>query len=57
MYLQKTFFILKVPLLPFNRAMLMNIGYTEANKDYDWSCYIFHGKMTYLTYSTHIFTN
>jgi len=28
--------------LPFNRAMLMNIGYVEATKDYDWDCFVFH---------------
>jgi hypothetical protein len=22
--------------------MLMNIGYAEAIKDYDWQCFIFH---------------
>lgn len=26
----------------FNRAMLMNIGYVEALKLYDWHCFIFH---------------
>lgn len=26
----------------FNRAMLMNIGYAEASKIYDYQCYIFH---------------
>ncbi|XP_046353912.1 beta-1,4-N-acetylgalactosaminyltransferase bre-4-like [Haliotis rufescens] len=26
----------------FNRAILMNIGYTEALKDYDFQCFIFH---------------
>ncbi|XP_046335978.1 beta-1,4-N-acetylgalactosaminyltransferase bre-4-like isoform X1 [Haliotis rufescens] len=26
----------------FNRAMLMNIGYKEALKDYDFQCFIFH---------------
>lgn len=31
-----------MPKLPFNRALLMNIGYNEAMKDYDWSCFIFH---------------
>lgn len=26
----------------FNRAMLMNIGYVEASKNYDYGCYVFH---------------
>ncbi|XGW05308.1 hypothetical protein V3C99_016016 [Haemonchus contortus] len=26
----------------FNRAKLLNVGYVEANKMYDWQCYIFH---------------
>merc|ERR1712110_1136261 len=26
----------------FNRAMLMNVGYTEALKDFPWDCFIFH---------------
>lgn len=26
----------------FNRAMLMNIGFTEALKQYDYDCFIFH---------------
>ncbi len=28
--------------LKFNRAILLNIGYTEAKKDRKWNCYIFH---------------
>lgn len=29
--------------LIFNRALLINIGYTEALKDYpDWNCFVFH---------------
>lgn len=28
--------------LKFNRALLMNIGFMEAKKDYNWNCYIFH---------------
>lgn len=27
---------------PFNRAKLMNIGYAEALKQYDYDCFIFH---------------
>ena len=27
---------------PFNRAMLFNIGYAEAIKQYDFECLIFH---------------
>ncbi|GMT12194.1 hypothetical protein PFISCL1PPCAC_3491, partial [Pristionchus fissidentatus] len=26
----------------FNRAKLMNVGYVEATKDYNWDCIIFH---------------
>ncbi|VDO40241.1 unnamed protein product [Haemonchus placei] len=26
----------------FNRAKLLNVGYVEANKMYDWQCYVFH---------------
>ncbi|MBN3304169.1 B4GT4 galactosyltransferase, partial [Amia calva] len=26
----------------FNRAKLLNVGYLEALKDYDWQCFIFH---------------
>lgn len=27
---------------PFNRAMLMNVGFVEALKDRDYDCFIFH---------------
>jgi hypothetical protein len=27
---------------PFNRAMLMNVGFVEALKLYDFDCFIFH---------------
>ena len=27
---------------PFNRAMLFNIGFIEAMKEYNWTCIIFH---------------
>ncbi|XP_043944907.1 beta-1,4-galactosyltransferase 5 [Protopterus annectens] len=27
---------------PFNRAMLFNVGFLEAMKDYSWDCVIFH---------------
>lgn len=26
----------------FNRAKLMNVGFVEAMKQYDWQCAIFH---------------
>ncbi|KAI6182363.1 Beta-1,4-N-acetylgalactosaminyltransferase bre-4 [Aphelenchoides bicaudatus] len=26
----------------FNRAKLMNVGFAEANKLYNWNCYVFH---------------
>ncbi|KAI0212444.1 Beta-1,4-N-acetylgalactosaminyltransferase bre-4 [Lamellibrachia satsuma] len=32
----------QAPRSKFNRAMLMNIGFTEASKLYDYQCYIFH---------------
>lgn len=28
--------------LKFNRALLLNIGYTEAKKERNWNCFIFH---------------
>ncbi|XP_074646324.1 beta-1,4-N-acetylgalactosaminyltransferase bre-4-like isoform X2 [Tubulanus polymorphus] len=36
------FVIEEMPGIKFNRAMLMNIGYVEANKVYDFQCYVFH---------------
>ncbi len=40
--------------LLFNRALLMNIGYIEALKDYNWDCFVFHdvGKKFSLQKST-----
>ncbi|GBN31734.1 Beta-1,4-N-acetylgalactosaminyltransferase bre-4 [Araneus ventricosus] len=32
----------EAPDMKFNRAMLMNIGYVEALKQYDYDCFIFH---------------
>ena len=26
----------------FNRALLFNVGFKEAVKDYDWQCFAFH---------------
>lgn len=26
----------------FNRAKLLNIGYLEALKDFNWDCFVFH---------------
>merc|ERR1711902_346266 len=26
----------------FNRGMIINVGFTEAMKDYEWDCFIFH---------------
>ena len=34
--------ILQADEHPFNRATLMNVGYVEAMKDYNWTCCIFH---------------
>ncbi|OWF43937.1 Beta-1,4-N-acetylgalactosaminyltransferase bre-4 [Mizuhopecten yessoensis] len=31
-----------MPEVTFNRAMLLNIGFTEALKQYDYQCFIFH---------------
>ena len=28
--------------LPFNRAGLMNVGFKEALKDFNWTCFVFH---------------
>ena len=27
---------------PFNRAKLLNVGFMEALKLYDWQCFVFH---------------
>ena len=27
---------------PFNRAKLLNVGFMEAMKLYDWQCFVFH---------------
>ena len=27
---------------PFNRAKLLNVGFIEALKLYDWDCFVFH---------------
>ena len=27
---------------PFNRGKLMNIGFVEAMKDFNWTCVVFH---------------
>lgn len=27
---------------PFNRAKLLNVGFMEALKMYDWECFVFH---------------
>lgn len=27
---------------PFNRAKLLNVGFIEALKQYDWECFVFH---------------
>ncbi|XP_060078599.1 beta-1,4-N-acetylgalactosaminyltransferase bre-4-like [Ylistrum balloti] len=30
------------PMSDFNRALSLNIGFTEASRDYDYQCFIFH---------------
>ncbi|KAH3724961.1 hypothetical protein DPMN_050788 [Dreissena polymorpha] len=32
----------EAPNITFNRGLLMNIGYQEALRDYDYQCFIFH---------------
>ena len=27
---------------PFNRAKLLNVGFMESLKQYDWECFVFH---------------
>jgi beta-1,4-galactosyltransferase 1 len=36
------YIIEEAPNIIFNRAKLMNIGFKEALKDYEWDCVIFH---------------
>ncbi|XP_052244834.1 beta-1,4-N-acetylgalactosaminyltransferase bre-4-like isoform X3 [Dreissena polymorpha] len=36
------FVIEMAPNITFNRGLLMNIGYQEALRDYDYQCFIFH---------------
>lgn len=28
--------------IPFNRGFLLNVGFVEASKEYDYDCYVFH---------------
>lgn len=35
-------FNLQVPTIPFNRALLLNVGVLESLKVYDYQCFIFH---------------
>ena len=41
---------------PFNRAKLLNVGFIEALKLYDWDCFVFHdvdlGKINSLEFLT-----
>ncbi|PIO72043.1 N-acetyllactosaminide 3-alpha-galactosyltransferase [Teladorsagia circumcincta] len=32
----------QIPNQTFNRAKLFNVGFVEANKIYEWDCYLFH---------------
>ena len=32
--------------ITFNRGFLMNIGFAEALKEYQWQCFTFHGKIS-----------
>lgn len=36
------FIIQQLEMAPFNRGMLMNIGFTEAQRIYNFTCFIFH---------------
>lgn len=36
------FIVEQVANQTFNRAKLMNVGFVEANKLYNWQCYVFH---------------
>ena len=36
------FIINQVGTDPFNRAKLLNVGFVEALKHYDWECFVFH---------------
>ena len=38
----RIFVIEQTPTEEFNRGTLMNIGYTEALKMYDFDCFVFH---------------
>jgi hypothetical protein len=36
------FIVEQVSNQTFNRGKLMSVGFTEANKLYNWQCYVFH---------------
>uniref|UniRef100_A0A915KBU6 Beta-1,4-N-acetylgalactosaminyltransferase n=1 Tax=Romanomermis culicivorax TaxID=13658 RepID=A0A915KBU6_ROMCU len=36
------FVVEQIPHQTFNRAKLLNVGFVEAKKLYDWQCFIFH---------------
>jgi len=38
----KIYIINQADSYDFNRASLMNVGFVEALKDFDWNCFIFH---------------
>ena len=38
----KIYLVNQTDLNPFNRAMLFNVGFTEAMNDHNWNCVIFH---------------
>ena len=38
----RIYIVNQVDSLDFNRASLMNVGFLEALRDFDWSCFIFH---------------
>ena len=44
---------------PFNRAKLLNVGFMEALKMYDWECFVFHdvdlGAYNYFNKTNHGF--
>ena len=38
----RIFIVNQTDLLPFNRAKLLNVGFLEASREFNWSCVVFH---------------